>query len=927
MKKKLLALSILPFLLTGCSLFDGIFDGGESYTYTSKNSGEPSTNTSIGSSSSNIDTNTSAHTRPYIIFDSEGFEYEEKTENYLITMKQGSSITINATIGNGDTSKYSLIYSWLRGGENGTINGNTITINEDALIGAAPYVKIELMEHNSPLVIDIILIRINIVEKYEVSVISKRDDVIVSKSSQALVDFNITVPLANTFYELPVVKLEGYEGSYTVEFINDDSDYYKDKIEFKYDSNATYFQIVDKYNMLSNYRFNALIKDNDNNLLRYLVFAATETLESDDVLSIFYGQYSEKLVKDSTLTIEKEELTPIQLTSFFNGNQLATYSSQYVVSSSDESVVKIVKKYISNTSYYFVSPQGKLGTSNITISYTFKDKEYAKSFNVSVVDTKTLEAIYVPAGEKAFEIEGNNVYLSGKIYAIYSVGDPESINGHPNLQITVSDSYIAGAKNVTVEFTYRGVTKSQTYVVGQSIDTHTKADLYRNYQSVWSQAGFPTMPSKGDAAVLVIPIWFTDSGNFINPNKSDDNGSNQSQQVLEDLETAIFGENDEVPWRSLKTYYREESYGALNIVGKVSNWYDVDYASTTYSHHDTNISNLAASAVKWYFDNNPSESRSDYDKNGDGKIDSLLLYYGTNYHCFRDNGQPQAANWVRRTNSTGDSYISNYAWMSFGSIYDIDGLKTSMTGQLDAQDLSLLHGLATNTLIHEVGHCLGLNDYYDKTMTSEPVGVLNMQSSDAGGHDAYSVMALGWAKPYVFSRNHSSSSNEISITINDLQSSGDMILLTPSWSDVNETFDEYMLLELYTPTGLNRKDALRTDVNNAKVPGIRLWHVNAKLGSNNRHLYDNTSTGGTNYDLLHLIRNDVNKDYRSLSRLSDVDLFKEGESFDMSTFKSQFYNHDGKLDNGLNLGWKFEVTKINQDSYGNASATIKLIKE
>ena len=47
MKKKLLALSILPFLLTGCSLFDGIFDSGESYTYTSRNSSEqPNNNTS-----------------------------------------------------------------------------------------------------------------------------------------------------------------------------------------------------------------------------------------------------------------------------------------------------------------------------------------------------------------------------------------------------------------------------------------------------------------------------------------------------------------------------------------------------------------------------------------------------------------------------------------------------------------------------------------------------------------------------------------------------------------------------------------------------------------------------------------------------------------------------------------------------------------
>ena len=928
MKKKLLALTILPFLLTGCSLFDGIFDSGESYTYTSRNSSEQSNN-NTSPTSSNPKSNSSTYNLPYIVFDSEGFEYDEDTRNYLITMKRGSSITLNAVIANGDSSEYSLIYSWLRGGDYGTINSNAVRINDDAPVNATPYVLIELKQNDSPLTLDTILIRITIIDKYEVSLISKSDDVVVTKSTQTLVDFSITVPLANKFYELPVVKLGGYDEPYTVEFTNDDSDYYKDKIEFRNEENTTYFQIVDKFNMMSDYRFHASIRDSNGKQLKYLTLTATETLDSEDVLEVYYGEYYDKITKGQTITIEKEETESIPLTSYFNGNSLATYSTAYSVTSEDETIATISKKYVSGVSKYFINPIGKVGTTKVSVSYTFSNREttYTIDFYVSVVDNKTLESIYVPAGEKAFAINGNNVYVNGKIYAIYSVGEPEAINGHPNLQITVSNGNATGTKNVKVEYTYRGVTKGHTYVVhSQPEGSYQKTNLNRNYQSVWRQAGFTTMPYKGDAAALVIPIWFTDSSNFINIEKIDENGLNQKQQIIQDLELTTFGENDEVPWRSLKTYYREESYGALNIVGKVSDWYEVNKASTDYTYQDTSINALAASAVNWYFANNPSESRSDYDKNGDNKIDTLILYYGTNYHCFRDNGQPQSSNWLRRTNTTGDSYISNYAWMSYATIYDIDGLKTTMTGQLDAGDLSRLNGLETRTMIHEIGHALGLSDYYDKTMTSEPVGVFNMQSSDTGGHDAYSVMAYGWAKPYVFSRNESNARTELSITINDFQSSGDMILLTPQWSESNEAFDEYMLLELYTPTGLNRRDALRSDVDNAKVPGIRLWHVNAKLGSNYRHLYDNSSNGA-NYDLLHLIRNDVNKDYRSLSRMNDADLFKEGESFDMNTFKSQFYNHDGKLDDGRNLGWKFEVTKITEDSYGNATAIVKLIKE
>ena len=126
MKKKLLILSIIPFLLTGCSLFNDIFDGGESYTYTSKSNDESSNNNNPNDdTSTKPNSNSSVNNGPHIAFDSEGFEYDESTRNYLITMKRGSSITLNAVIANGDSSEYSLIYSWAMGGEYGTINNNT----------------------------------------------------------------------------------------------------------------------------------------------------------------------------------------------------------------------------------------------------------------------------------------------------------------------------------------------------------------------------------------------------------------------------------------------------------------------------------------------------------------------------------------------------------------------------------------------------------------------------------------------------------------------------------------------------------------------------------------------------------------------------------------------------------------------------------
>ncbi len=199
-----------------------------------------------------------------------------------------------------------------------------------------------------------------------------------------------------------------------------------------------------------------------------------------------------------------------------------------------------------------------------------------------------------------------------------------------------------------------------------------------------------------------------------------------------------------------------------------------------------------------------------------------------------------------------------------------------------------------------------------------------MQSENTGGHDPYNVMAMGWANPYVFDSSDNSLSNEITITINDFQSSGDIILLTPKWDNEKQIFDEYILLELFTATGLNQYDA------SLRIPhlvGIRLWHINATIDdSTNRHHNTNDSSDG-NYDLVHFIRNDESVEYRSLTALDRQEyLFSTGDTFDMETFKSQFYNGDGKLDNGSSLGWSFEVTSITGDAYGETQATIKLIK-
>ncbi len=61
-------------------------------------------------------------------------------------------------------------------------------------------------------------------------------------------------------------------------------------------------------------------------------------------------------------------------------------------------------------------------------------------------------------------------------------------------------------------------------------------------------------PCVGAANILVIPVWFTDSGNYI--------ASSNRENVRSDIQAAYFGTNEQTGWRSVKTFYEEESHGA-----------------------------------------------------------------------------------------------------------------------------------------------------------------------------------------------------------------------------------------------------------------------------------------------------------------------------------------------------------------------------
>ena len=430
-------------------------------------------------------------------------------------------------------------------------------------------------------------------------------------------------------------------------------------------------------------------------------------------------------------------------------------------------------------------------------------------------------------------------------------------------------------------------------------------------------------PSSGSPKLLVIPVWFTNSNTFINVE--------DKEEIKQKIETAYFGSETDTGWQSVKTYYEYESHGKLTLSGTVSDWYQDSLGYASYGPEESGLEktiSLVKKATKWYFEQNPTESRRDYDNDGDGYLDGVMLIYGApNYGNLYSSYNMQNlwayCYWLQDT--TLKKKMSPGPNVFFWASYDF---MDEDTRYLDVD---------AHTYIHEMGHVFGLSDYYDYNSDYSFAGGFSMQDQNVGGHDAFSSFSLGWGKAYI-------PTESMVIDLKPFATTGEMIILSPSWNSSNSAFDEYLILEYYSPEGLNRFDVTHKYrgyyPNGSNQVGIRLWHVDARLAiyngydfvltnetdpnqTNNIALnYDNSYNSGSDngYHLLQLVRNSTNESYNSKSEFKTSHLFRTNETFSMSTYKSQFIKST-KLNNGKTLGFSFTV-----DSLSTESARITITK-
>ena len=406
-------------------------------------------------------------------------------------------------------------------------------------------------------------------------------------------------------------------------------------------------------------------------------------------------------------------------------------------------------------------------------------------------------------------------------------------------------------------------TSTQRYI------SPSKVDLKYTYNSLSAILGNNenVCPSIGDVNLLVIPVHLPSSSNE----------KYNTDEVREDIETVFFSSNSQrMGFKSVKEFYYESSYGKLNFQGTVTDWFDAtsltnikNVSQITGGTNGTIVTEILPKAVEWA-KNSQGINLKDFDKNRDGSIDAVWLVYdhldwSTEFELNYKNNPNYSGEGLNEmlwnvtywdTNTLPINYddpeqadldptTSAFSWASFDMMY------TPYAGRDSKGFVDISHPesikLDSHTFIHETGHLLGLEDYYTYDSNYHPLGQSSMMDQNVFDLDSHSKMLLGWVTPYVVY-----GTSEILIpraTVSDRA----VIVIPSNYQGISSRveqaarqnkldsfryefnpFSEYILIDLFTPDGLNAYDAFGPSIYGREnltinTSGVRIYHVDSRL--------------------------------------------------------------------------------------------------
>ena len=308
--------------------------------------------------------------------------------------------------------------------------------------------------------------------------------------------------------------------------------------------------------------------------------------------------------------------------------------------------------------------------------------------------------------------------------------------------------------------------ENQTFEVGTPVEEHPELFLPRS------------LPTHGDGKIAVFLIEFPDFKN------------DKPFATAEYYDKVYFsGGSFEGVWAdtTVTKFYREQSYGKLNLSGRVFDWYTAKHER---SYYDDRKAELVIEAAEHY--RSQGVDFSQFDGNGDGIIDAVTYHFAGEY-----------------SRNQNDPWYSGVNYSSSGGVGDIAGLKLTSIVQVyngaEEKDNWVL-----GTICHELMHSLGMPDLYG-SVSFTLQGANDLMSNNLQTINPYTKMLLGWIDNVDII---TSDTKSIRLAPYGTKESGRAVIVTDKY---NGLFDEFYIV------------AYREYTSSAVV-----WHVDARLNEDGR---------------------------------------------------------------------------------------------
>lgn len=416
---------------------------------------------------------------------------------------------------------------------------------------------------------------------------------------------------------------------------------------------------------------------------------------------------------------------------------------------------------------------------------------------------------------------------------------------------------------------------------GQSVIASDEVHLPKRWQG---------MPTTGKAAMLTVRVEFQDvkfqDGIYTEEQLLAMIDGTECENVFPDM---TFGKYD-----SLQGYYKRSSYGKLEIsTGGDSATKKVYSYTLSKNRLDYASENGGNELVKEVLSGlNDKIDYSDYDLDNDGYIDGICINFaGMNEG--RDSIWWSHVAWYQGL-SKGQDEIENQEsdlW---------DGVKAAnymlFHTQIDAESgtVNITDNEGHRTLIHETGHMLGLDDYYNFEDSSKGIQTEDMMCYNEGEHNGFSKWLLGWIDEEQIQW----------VTKDSIEENGEKISLVPISTEQPKATDK--LIAVITPSKENDTDAIYSEyfvveydkygVGNYKgKTGFRVFHVDAHLDET-EYDFVNHNTNWSGNRLIYAVSTSVDE-----MGMRD-EYFTSGDSFAPDTVESTaFYGGNIKGFTGISL--------------------------